>query len=310
MNLIQSCTESALRATAKLIFKAKVHAPEILLIGGCTSIVGGTVCACKATLKTQERMKEVREKAAELRKKAEDPKAGEKAVGKLYFETGLKVAKDFAPAVLLSGIGLGAVCSDHYILQQRNAGLAAAYALLDKGYKEYRARVADTFGVDTERDIRYGVKSERKEETVVDENGNEKKQETVTKTPTIDEKTSTSRYFTTGCIGFERSGHFNLMYLKGQIELCNMKLRAQGYLLLNEVYEMLGMKPTKAGAVIGWLYDEKNPKLQNFVSFGLEKLSRETIYRIQNSVDVPILLDFNCDGYILDGAVAMNLMGE
>lgn len=310
MNLIQSCAESALRATAKLIFKTKVHMPEILLVGGCASIVGGTVCACKATLKTQQRLVGVRKKAEELRKKTDDTKAAEKSVGKLYFEEGMKVAKDFAPAILLSGIGLGAICSDHYILQQRNAGLAAAYALLDKGYKEYRARVADTFGADTERDIRYGVKTEHSEETVTDENGNEKKQETTVKKPTVDEKSSTSRYFCTGCTGFERSGHFNLMYLKGQVELCNMKLRAQGYLLLNEVYEMLGMKPTKAGAVIGWLYDEKNRNLQNVVSFGLETLSRETIARIQNSVDMPIPLFFNVDGYILDGAVALNLMGE
>ena len=106
-----------------------------------------------------------------------------------------------------------------------------------------------------------------------------------------------SRFFNEECSGFERNGYCNLMFLKGQQELANLKLRTQRYLLLNEVYEMLGMKPTKAGAVVGWLYDEKNPTGDNYVDFG-----------IQDIVDQQILLDFNVDGYILDGVVSRKLM--
>ena len=206
--------------------------------------------------------------------------------------------------------GIACVCSSNYILQQRNAALAAAYAILDKGYREYRARVADRFGDETEKEIRYSLRSERVEGEMEDENGKKKKVKGSVQVSGMDESTTYARFFKEGCSGFERNGHYNLMFLKGQQELANLKLRTQRYLLLNEVYEMLGMKPTKAGAVVGWLYDEKNPTGDNYVDFGIYNLGKEELARIQDSVDQQILLDFNVDGYILDGAVSRKLMEE
>ena len=47
--------------------------------------------------------------------------------------------------------------------------------------------------------------------------------------------------------------HF--MFLKSMEVFANEKLRAQGYLTLNEVYETLGFPKTEEGAVAGWSKD-------------------------------------------------------
>ena len=49
----------------------------------------------------------------------------------------------------------------------------------------------------------------------------------------------------------------------------NKKLQAQGYLFLNDVLEMLGIQKTKAGQIVGWIYNEEAPIGDNYVDFGI-----------------------------------------
>ena len=43
-----------------------------------------------------------------------------------------------------------------------------------------------------------------------------------------------------------------------------------GYLFLNDVYDLLGIPKSKAGQVVGWIYDKNNnTDGDNYVSFGL-----------------------------------------
>ena len=308
MSFLNNLAENVGTGLAHIRWNLTEHSPEILLFGGVTAITGGTVLACRATLKTRDRVMLAKAHVTEMKQEVKDEKESKNLEGKIFFRAGLQIASDFAPGVLLSLAGIACVCSSNYILQQRNAALAAAYAILDKGYREYRARVADRFGDETEKEIRYSLHSERVEGEIEDENGKKKKVKGSVQVSGMNESTTYARFFKEGCSGFERNGRYNLMFLKGQQELANLKLRTQRYLLLNEVYEMLGMKPTKAGAVVGWLYDEKNPTGDNYVDFGIYNLGKEELARIQNSVDQQILLDFNVDGYILDGAVSRKLM--
>lgn len=91
--------------------------------------------------------------------------------------------------------------------------------------------------------------------------------------------------------------HNNLWFLKAQEHLASDKLAMRGYLFLNEVYEMLGMKQSRAGQLVGWVYDEKNPIGDNYVDFGIyEERNKKFVNGDCNS----ILLDFNVDGNILD----------
>ena len=52
----------------------------------------------------------------------------------------------------------------HNIISKRYVAMSAAYASADKSFKEYRKRVIDRFGEDTDTELRYGVKAEARVE--------------------------------------------------------------------------------------------------------------------------------------------------
>ena len=80
----------------------------------------------------------------------------------------------------------------------------------------------------------------------------------------------------------------------------NDLLKARGRLFLNEVYRMLGIDETKAGQVVGWVYNPDNPTGDNFVDFGIYNMQRERVRAFVNGYEPNILLDFNVDGVIWD----------
>ena len=88
------------------------------------------------------------------------------------------------------------------------------------------------------------------------------------------------------------------MFLKGVQAHCNDRLRAEGMLFLNDVYKELGFEPTKAGQVVGWVYDEHDPDCDNYVDFGIFNLHSQAAHDFVNGYERSILLDFNVDGNI------------
>jgi hypothetical protein len=59
------------------------------------------------------------------------------------------------------------------------------------------------------------------------------------------------------------------------------------------------MPRTKEGAVVGWVYDEKNPTGDNFVDFGIYDTTKKNNVDFVNGLKSGILLDFNVDGEII-----------
>ena len=282
------------------------HSPEILMGVGVVGVVTSTVMACKATMKLNdilEESKETRDKIKEVENnpKYEDKYSPEDAKKDLtinYVQTGMKVAKLYAPAVLLGGASLGCLLASNDILRKRNAALSAAYMTVDKSFKEYRNRVTERFGEEVEKEIRYGIKAEQIETTVVDEDGNET---TVTETiKTMDPNlySDYARFFDAASPYWQNDPEYNLMFLKDQQQYANDLLRAKGRLFLNDVYDMLGIEKTKAGQVVGWVYDRENPNGDNFVDFGIYDMSKERVRAFVNGYETNILLDFNVDGNI------------
>ena len=88
------------------------------------------------------------------------------------------------------------------------------------------------------------------------------------------------------------------MFLKSEQNYANDRLKATGRLFLNEVYRRLGIPETKAGQVVGWVYDPNNEDVDNFVDFGIYDVNRETVRDFVNGYEPTILLDFNCDGNV------------
>lgn len=109
-----------------------------------------------------------------------------------------------------------------------------------------------------------------------------------------------ARLFDDSCMGWTKDPEYNMNFLKCQQNYCNDKLKTKGHLFLNEVYDILGFPRTKAGTMVGWVYDEENPIGDNFVDFGIFDSNDERNSDFINGYKNTAILDFNVDGNILD----------
>ena len=134
----------------------------------------------------------------------------------------------------------------------------------------------------------------------VDENGKTKKETVDVVKNGLEEYSDYARFYDDGCTGWEKDPDYNKMFLKAQQQYANDKLIAQGYLFLNDVYDMLGIPRSKAGQVVGWVYNPENPEGDNYVDFGIFDVTKENARDFVNGYVSTILLDFNVDGNIWD----------
>jgi hypothetical protein len=305
---------SVSRTFNKVGFGIKKHSPEILIVAGVIGTVTSAVMACKATTKLGGIVDAAKADIDTIHKCAENPEAcikegetytledSKKDLAIVYAKTGVKLVKLYGPAVMLGTLSLTGIITSNHILRKRNVALAAAYATVDKGFKEYRGRVIERFGKDLDRELKYNIKAKEIEEIVVDENGKEKIEKKTVEVANIEGYgvSEYARYFDETCTAWCKNAEYNLTFLKAQQAWANKKLKEQGYLFLNDVYETLGLQKTKAGQAVGWVYDEKNPVGDNFVDFGIYNLYRDAARRFVNGYERSILLDFNVDGVIWD----------
>lgn len=309
MNANQIIT--TLSRTVKMTgFKLKKHSPEILVAAGIVGTITSTVMACKATTKAgdivddhHEKMEQINTVAA-MAKDDETVEYTEQDLKKdttiVYTQTAVQFIKLYAPSVILGAVSIGSILYSHKILTKRNAALAAAYATIDKGFKEYRGRVVERFGKELDKELKYNIKAKEFEEVVVDEKGKEKVEKKTVNVADPNQFSDYARFFDESCIAFTKSPEDNLWFLKQRQGEANRRLQHDGYLFLNDVYEMLGLPKTKAGQVVGWVYNEKEPIGDNFVDFGIYDQSREAVRDFVNGYERAILLDFNVDGNIWD----------
>ena len=298
------------RSFHKVGFTFKKHSPEILIVTGVVGTVTAAVMACKATTKLDVIVNKAKDDLEKVHEAIEHPELlteeyteedGKKDLTIVYTKTAVEVVKLYAPAVGLGVLSITAILAGHNITRKRNVALAAAYTAVDKGYKEYRNRVIERFGKEIDRELKYNIKAKEIEEVVINEDGTE---EVVTKTVQVIEDTSHicspyGKYFDDSCKGWTRDADYNLMFLRRQQDYATDKLRSQGYLFLNDVYDLLGIPRTKAGACVGWIYDEKNPVGDNFVDFGIYDAHKTDNRNFVNGSEKWALLDFNVDGNIL-----------
>lgn len=298
---------SVTRGFHKVGFQLKKHSPEILVVAGVVGTVASAVMACRATTKVSGILEKSKKDIDTIHECVENPELAEeytvedskKDLTIVYAKTGFELVKLYAPSVILGALSITGIVASHHILRKRNVALAAAYMTVDKGFKEYRGRVIDRFGKELDRELRYNIKAKEYEETVVNEDGTES---TITKTvevAEIDKHSEFAKCFDEACPGWEKNAEFNLMYLRHQQEFANKKLRERGHLFLNEVYDMLGFPRTKAGNIMGWIYDENDPTFANYVDFGMYDSYKQGSRDFVNGYERCVWLDFNVDGPIL-----------
>ena len=288
------------------------YSPEILLGVGIAGVIASTVLACKATLKVDAIMsaadvnihhiKDVREQVKNGSSVEYSEKDATKDILTVHVQKTVELAKLYAPAILIGTFSIGCIVGGHNILSRRNVALMAAYKLVDEGYKKYRKQLIERFGEDVDNEFRFGSKEDEPALEVVDEATGEKKV-IPGKKVSHDAENEYARWFEYPNPRWRNDYTYNLFFLQTTQNEANDILHGRGHIFLNEVYQMLGIDHSKAGAIVGWV---NNGTGDNLVDFGLVgpqlyrgDRQRQPYFPIRNA-EGGIHLDFNVDGVIYD----------
>ena len=286
---------------SKAVMKLKKHSPEILVVAGIAGTVVSAVLACKATTKVAEILDETKGTLDTIHEGMETgaingqeytTEDGKKDTVVVYAQTGMKLAKLYAPAIILGTLSITSILASNNILRKRNVALGAAYAAIDKSFKEYRGRVIERFGEQVDTELKYGIKAKKFEEIEVDpENGKEKKVKKTVMVADPNLQSDYAVYFDSKSRNYETNPDYNRMFLKAQQAFANDKLQTRGHLFLNEVLDDLDLPRTPAGQIVGWTKDGPD----GYVNFRIVDVERETE---DGRHEPALLLDFNVEGNI------------
>lgn len=286
----------------KIGLKAKDKSPEILLGAGIVGVIAGAVLLCKETLKSKDILDETKETIENYptpEEGDEELKKGyDKEIKKIKAKSKLKIVKTYIPGVTVEVLSIVSIISSNRELKKRNLSLASAYAVLDETYKRYRKNVIEKYGEDVDSELLHDIRKETIEEETTDEKGKTKKTK-----KTINVASGLSEY---GIVLDRTDNHgifnpqdikYTVQVLTGEQNYVNDLLRVRKWVTLNQVYERLGVEPTKAGNVVGWVYEENNKEGDNYIDFKITPTYKQN--EMGNFEEV-VLLDFNVDGYIFD----------
>lgn len=303
----QEIINKATRLLSSTQYQVKKHSPEILMVAGIAGTIVGTVLACKATTKVSKIIEEKNKNVEDVHTCLEDntkeytEEDSKKDLTIIYAQTGVKLFKLYAPAIGVMALSFASIIAGHKVLKKRNIAIAAAYAAIDKGFKQYRKNVIEEFGEGVDQQMRFGLKA--KEIKKKDKDGKTVKETEYYIDPEgnpLDNISEYARFFDASSENFAKDPEYNMMFLRRQQDYANEMLKSRGHLFLNEVYDLLDIPRSKAGQVVGWVYDKNgNTKGDNYVDFGLYRNDQGT-RRFVNGLEYNILLDFNVDGVIYD----------
>lgn len=265
------------------------HAPTILTAAGTAGFIGTTIIASKATLKVEET---ISEEAALLVKVHEAHEAGkledkdalhDKVI--LYTRMATKLAKLYAPALILGAASIVSLATGHGIMLKRNASLAAAYAAVDQAFKTYKKKVESKFGKDAVIDALVSTAEEDLTKTEL----------TMEAIAAVDGVSPYGVIFDETNNNWSADEDLSMLHLKCQQQYANDILQTRGHIFLNEVYKMLGFPHTPAGAVTGWVKGNGD----DFVDFNIFEGTFEGEDEKGRTV-TKWALDFNVDGVMYD----------
>lgn len=286
---------------SKTVMKLKKHSPEILVVAGIAGTIVSAVLACKATTKVAEILDETKGTLDTIHEGMETgaingqeytTEDGKKDTVVVYAQTGMKLAKLYGPAIILGTLSITSILASNNILRKRNVALGAAYAAIDKSFKEYRGRVIERFGEQVDTELKYGIKAKKFEEIEVDpETGKEKKVKKTVMVADPNLQSDYAVYFDSKSRNYETNPDYNRMFLKAQQAFANDKLQTRGHLFLNEVLDDLDLPRTPAGQIVGWTKDGPD----GYVNFRIVEVERETE---DGRHEPALLLDFNVEGNI------------
>ena len=247
------------------------NSPYILSGVGAASVAAGAVILVKKAKKQNEFDEEVetiyeeRKQGIEVYGAANEipddqrEKVYRKNIVKLNIWRVRKYVRYYTlPTILMSG-GVMCMLSATLIQTKRLKALSIAYTSLATAFNDYREKVKEKFGEQEEADLREEIKRDKRGNIVG-----------CSKVPLIENETTFSRLFGEGNTPFwSRSTNASLTFIKAAEGNLNERLRYQGFVTLNEVWDELGFKPSSEGMYLGWRFKEGDPVYgSTYISLG------------------------------------------
>jgi len=275
------------------LLRAQKHSPTMLFAAGTVGVVATAVLAARATLQLGEVIDHTArdlEAANDIRESGQNT-ADEDQKVVIYIRTRgyLEIVKLYAPTVIVGVATISALSGSHNILTRRNAGLTAAYKALEKTFDDYRRRVSDEFGKEKETEIRRSIRKE----VVANDKGKSIELDYVDPNGI----SQYARFFDEYNENWGKRSESNKLFLTAVQNHMNEMLWSRGHVLLNDVYEALGMDRSSAGCVVGWTTKSDGDQ---HIDFGMYNPDNEKAREFVNGNEASILLDFNVDGLVYD----------
>ena len=303
-------TELATKAR-QILVKSKLglnkHSPEILMATGIGVGIVAAVVACKQTVKATQIVENSRKSLDDIESvkvmaangeaeyTEEDEKNDRRTIA-IQLTKGM--IRTYAVPVGLGVLSVTCILASNHILRKRNAALAAAYSALSLDFANYRKRVVDKYGKETDFMLKNGLEKELIAHQVIDPDTGEVKETKEEVLKYDGEKLSQyARVFDeVGSTQWTPSPDHNKAFLLMEQNYFNERIKTRGYIFLNEVYERLGFRPTKAGSVVGWVYQNAD---YEGIDFGIFTARTTKAQDFLNGDEPSIILDFNVQGDIL-----------
>ena len=302
---------AGIKATAIVVKDWTIkHSPEILLVTSIAEGIGATVFGCIATTKMQNINAKHKEALDILHEGYEDKESKEykKELTKEYGRYWFDVAKTWAPCAGLTLASATSALASFKIVNSRLIVAETAFAGVSKAFEQYRDNVIEDQG--EEKDLYYMNNGALKKKQELIEKG--KYKEKAPKSEVAEEIKVTKvddifhYYFNEDTVKFNRysnSPYYNFRLLCSAQEMFDSRLRDDGIVFLDDIYQYLGLDMKSllaeraAGRTYGWVlncYTEDNMPNDQHVLFGLFEYNdtQHKLFRAGQINDV--MLHFNC----------------
>lgn len=240
-------TNGILKKVQKTIVK---NSPTILSVIGGFGAIASVFLAIDATNKVKKDLEDARKEKRETEGNDE-----------IDISTPDKVwiyAKAYCPTIIMIAATETCIFGSNHLNQKRIATIAGAYILSETNFKEYKDKVEELIGEKKVQEIEDAIIQKH-----IDENPPTQQNTMNTTMPdpmrlSLWYDTESKRYF-----------YSNAEYIrKAEIE-ANAILQKEGYIGLNEVYDLLGIEDIPVADGKGWEYKpEKNLRQEVVIKIG------------------------------------------
>lgn len=243
------------------------HSSTILTCLGAVGVVATAVTAVQATPKALALIEQTRFE------KVDDENPVVDAPTLTPVEMVQAAWKPYIPSVLIGTATIACLFGANGLNKRQQAALAGAYIFLDQSYKNYKDKVIELLGNDTDTDIQKSIVNDKLKEECIEP-------------PKSDD----------AILFYEE--HYGEFFEKTMLEVqdaeyqLNRKLAIDGEVTLNDFFRFLGLDERKVGDALGWscetICDSNHPAWIDF-EHELVETDDGMECRIINILDQPIV---------------------